>query len=328
MPLYGAGEHLEEALESILAQSYRDLAIVLTDDSPSEEVTAVLERLHDPRVTYRANPRRLGLVGNWVRAFEIAREEHPDAPYFAWGSDHDAWHPHWAERIVTAMDADPEIVLCYPQSYRMSEAGTTLTTKPARFETGAEPDPAARVRATVHGISAGNMVYGVYRAQALERAGVMRRVLLPDRLLLVEVSVIGQLRQVPERLFYRRVTGAPSIPRQRAAFWPDGAPLYSHLPWSWQHIGSLAWTLLRPGSGDERGLAVRSRIVAAHALATSRYTSQRVAGRLYFKAVGGRSMKREALKAFGRVVGHLQQRRWGRPLLALARRGLDAVGRT
>src|SRR5204863_8675360 len=108
------------ALQSILGQPYRQRAVVLTGDRPNTEVESVVQRLCDARVTYVVNDRRLGLVGNWKRAFHVAREQYPDAPYFAWASDHDAWHPHWAERLVTALDEQPATVVAYPQTFRMA----------------------------------------------------------------------------------------------------------------------------------------------------------------------------------------------------------------
>jgi glycosyltransferase involved in cell wall biosynthesis len=326
--LYGGGEHVEEALESILGQTYRDLAVVLTDDLPGSEAEAIVARLHDPRVTYVANERRLGLVGNWKRAFEVARTRHPQAPYFAWASDHDAWHPHWAERLVAALDEHPATVVAYPKTYRMARSGSTLRTKDWRCDTRGEADAARRLRAAVNGMSAGNMVYGVYRVSALERAGVMRSVLLPDRLLLTELAIAGDLHQVPERLFYRRTTEAPTIERQRAAFWPDGMPWYARLPWTWQHVGviwglALLGRLGQPGTG----IGARVRLAAVHAMATGLYAGRRLVGRAYIRMVGGRSLKREAAKLLIRTVRTLQAHRWGQPVLALGRRGRDVLSR-
>lgn len=327
MALYGGGEYLQEALESLLAQTYGRLAIVLTDDRPSEEVAAIVARLPTSIVSYVANQRRLGLVGNWRRAFAVAADRHPDAPYFAWASDHDAWHPYWAERLVCALDEHPQAVAAYSQTYRMTREGRTMSTRHWRFATDA-PDPAERLRAAVRGMSAGNMVYGVFRVQSLQRAGIMRKVLLPDRLLLTELSLAGDLHQVGERLFYRRVTEAPTIARQRAAFWPDGLPLYARLPWSLQHVGSMWWTLvLRRGGPPQLEPPARLRIAGVHAFATSRYALGRLGGRAYVKAVGGRSMKRELARALGRLVEALQNRRLGEPVLTLGRGTLERLGR-
>ena len=63
-----------------------------------------------------------------------------------------------------------------------------------------------RLVLAVESMSAGNMVYVLYRADALARAGVFRSVLAPDRLLLTELALQGQFVQVPDVLWYRRFT--------------------------------------------------------------------------------------------------------------------------
>jgi len=321
LPLYGRGEHLEEAVESLLAQTRRDVAIVASDDAPELGARAVLERFKDPRITYHANERRLGLVGNWRRAFELARREHPAAPYFAWASDHDAWHPLWAERLIELLDGDPRAVVAYPRTYRMNRDGHTLTTKPWSFDTAGLDRRTARLGRTVRGMSAGNMVYGAYRVEALERAGVFRYALLPDRLLLTELSLQGHLRQAPELLFYRRATEPPSIERQRAAFWPDGAPSWASLPWAWQHVGLLAGALARDGGALGIPPGERARLVVTHAYASLMENLRSAAGRCYYvRIMRRRSVKQLAARELNRGVAWAQGKPYGPELLAAGRR--------
>jgi glycosyltransferase involved in cell wall biosynthesis len=324
LPLYGRGEHLDEALESLLRQTRRDFAIVVTDDAGDPEARAVLDSYTDGRVRYFANERRLGLVGNWRRSFEVARREFPAAQFFAWASDHDAWHPFWVERVIGLLEAEPKAVMAFPSSFRMDAAGVTVRTKNWRFDTAGAGDAAARLRGAVAGMSAGNMVYGAYRVDALERAGVFRYALLPDRLLLTELSLQGDLRQVPQHLFFRRVTGTPSIERQRASFWPDGAPRWSRLPWAWQHVAILGVVLARGGGPPGIGAGERAWLLANHVGATFLQGLIAWAGRVYYEHImRRRSLKWIAVKRLGRTVEWLQQRRWGVALLGAARRTLD-----
>jgi glycosyltransferase involved in cell wall biosynthesis len=324
LPLYGRGEHLEEALESLLSQTRRDLAIVVTDDAGDPDAWEVLDGFHDDRLQYHRNERRLGLVGNWRHVFEVARLEHPEAPFFAWGSDHDAWHPHWAERVLQILEREPEAVLAYPRNYRMDEAGSTLATKNWTFTTKGQQSPAARLRAAVRHMSAGNMVYGIHRADVLARAGVFRYALLPDRLLLTELSMYGHLLQVEERLFYRRITKAPSLERQRAAFWPNGHPRWARLPWACQHIAIITSELARGGGPTHLSLSARWWLIANQALATGWYGIRASLGRLYFERImRRRSLKWLAIRSLARVAEWLQTRSWGRPVVRLGKRALD-----
>ena len=78
----------------------------MVDDCSSDETAEIVARYagDDERIHFSRNDRRLGLVGNWRRAFELANELHPDLDYFAWGSDHDAWHPRWLESLVPELE--------------------------------------------------------------------------------------------------------------------------------------------------------------------------------------------------------------------------------
>ena len=66
------------------------------------------------------------------------------------------------------------------------------------------------------GVGSGDMVYGLMRLDALRRAGIFRRVLRPDRLLMAELTLQGRIRQVPEVLWFRRQSEGTSVERQRA----------------------------------------------------------------------------------------------------------------
>ena len=244
-PLFNHAKDFREAIESILGQTYTDFALVLVDDCSTDETPAIAREYAavDSRVTYLANEERLGLVDNARRAFEIACARHPDAEYFAWASDHDLWHPRWLQELVDALDHHPDVVLAYPLNRRIGPSGEVLARKPWAFDTFGVTAPWKRLNLSILQMSAGNMVYGLYRVPLLARAGVYRRVLVPDRLLMTELAVYGQFKQVPEILWFRRWYGRIfSLGRQRKSFFPGGRPLYMYAPWWISHGVSLFWT--------------------------------------------------------------------------------------
>lgn len=259
VPLYHLTDHRAAALASLLAQRYTDFALLLVDDSPSEEAKLATADLcaRDPRVHYTRNERRLGMTGNWRRCFELARERHPQAPYFAWGSDHDLWEPDWLGELVAALDADPDVVLAYPLIDIVDGDGDVLLPNVGELDTTGVDDPRERVRRSFLEMSAGNMVYGLFRADALDAAGVFRDVIGPDRLLLVELSFRGTFRQVPRLLWHRRFRKLFHRRRQRRTIWLGRAPLWSYLaPWR-THLAALLWLYVirpRPDVGRADGL--------------------------------------------------------------------------
>ncbi|OFW04183.1 MAG: hypothetical protein A3I61_09360 [Acidobacteria bacterium RIFCSPLOWO2_02_FULL_68_18] len=250
MAAYNRPDTLARTLESLLAQTYPDFALHIVDDHPSPEVRAIVDAYAalDRRITYEANDVRLGMIGNWRKAFLRTRERYPESEYFAWISDHDIWHPRWLEVLVPALDERSEVVVAYPQMQRIySRDDRRVVTR--RFETVGMANPAHRLRRAITYLTAGNAVYGLFRISAMVRAGVFRRVLAPDRQLLIELTLLGTFRHAAEMLWYREVAGNFSLKRQRQMLFSARPPLYTYLPPIVQHVALLLWDFGARGAG-------------------------------------------------------------------------------
>jgi hypothetical protein len=268
-PLVGIGvtlqnraAYLAEAIDSLLAQSYDHLQLVLVDDGSTDETESIARayQQRDRRVRYVRFDARRGMVASWRSAFEHATAG--GARYFAWGSDHDRWHPDWLATLVDALERHPDVVLAYPLTQRIDPDGAPLA-KPARqFDTFLVTD---RDRRWTHlsrsdAVAAGDIVYGLMRADAVRDSGVFRPVLCPDRLLVAELTLRGQIQQVPQVLWYRRQFATGSIERQRDTLFAPGTAVPSRLtpPW-YMHAQSLWATYGRgtPQLSLARGDAAR-----------------------------------------------------------------------
>jgi len=316
-PLYGSARHLSRTLESLAGQSCADFALVLVDDrSPDhtlEVARAFAER--DPRVSVFRNRRRLGMLRNTALAHELGRSLYPEAAYLAYASDHDVWAPRWLARLREELETAPEAVLAYPRVNLIAENGDEAPSRTRDFETRGQPDPRARFHAVHRHVIAGDMIYGLFRNAALDRVGPYRRVLMPDRLLLADLALLGEFHQVPEYLWSRRLPRTMSLERQRAAFFPDGGGLDTRVvPWWTAHAGSLAWR--HAAGGGEVGLHGRA---AAIGLAVD--YARRPAGRTRpGRALRGlRSSARRGWRA-ARKAGRRRLRRLRRRLRRLGRR--------
>ena len=242
LPAYNHAHRLPEALESLLLQTHPGLRIIVSDDGSTDETAEIVASYaaEDSRVVYLPTPKRMGYIGNARRCFALAREMFPEAEFFAWASDHDIWHPAWLERSIEAFDANPGAVAVCPRSFRMEGDGTIVKSVEEDLNTMAIEPVVKRFARTFRGISAGNMIYGLFSAEALERAGIMRWQLLPDRLLLCELSLYGGMAEVAEHLWFRRYRRIASKERQRAASFVDGVPRYIRWPWWFAH-GVMLW---------------------------------------------------------------------------------------
>jgi glycosyltransferase involved in cell wall biosynthesis len=281
IPTYNRADYLRESLESLLAQTVRDVIFIVVDDCSTDTTAAIVQHYAglDGRIIFSRNGQRVGMIENWRRAYMLARLHIPNMRYFGWGSDHDVWHPMWLDALVSELDMQAGAVLAYPQSVRISEAGDVMR-QPWRFSTVDIANPLDRFRVTVRRQSAGNMIYGLFRAEALERAGVFPHVLAPDRLLLSQLALYGQFLQTDGVLWYRRFSLTVTNARQRRAFYPARAPISSYLPWSLTHGAVLLRRLViegaaRPEVGRLNGLRLTAFYVGRSSVAIVRSTARR-----------------------------------------------------
>ena len=244
MTLHNNARHLPDAAASILGQSYGDFSLVMLDDASSDDTPRIAQALvaSDDRLTSFRHEQRAGMIPTWRDVAEIAIREHPSAEYFAWVSDHDRWHSRWLAEMVHALDSNPAAVLAYPMTKRIEPDGTPVEKDLRVFHTSGLTRVADRWREfCLKGIGSGDMVYGLMRVPALRAAGIFREVMNPDRLLIAELTLQGQIQQVPEVLWVRRRSAVASITRQRVTLLAGNTP-----PWfSWPSMLQHAYILTR-----------------------------------------------------------------------------------
>lgn len=101
IPTYKGAATLVAAIESVLAQTFTDLEVVVIDDNSPDDTAAVMARIGDPRVRYLRNSANLGPEGNWNRCLQEARGR-----YFKLLPHDDLLHPDCLARQVQVLEAD------------------------------------------------------------------------------------------------------------------------------------------------------------------------------------------------------------------------------
>lgn len=247
LSLYNEKKYLAAALDSLVRQNYKDFSIHIFDNGSTDGSIGIVEEAasRDKRIFFERSQVNKGMIHGFRRAFEMASSTSPEMVYFSWGSGHDLWHPDWLGKLLREMENSVETVLVYPVAGYVDDQGMKAEKRTVYFDTAGLEPAGKRFRYVCDRITgAGNMAYGLYRSQALRDSGVYRLVLLPDRLLMMELSLRGQFLQVPEVLWYRRVqvTAEPeerrgTIERQKLSLFESGKrPMYAVLPW-WSIFG-------------------------------------------------------------------------------------------
>ena len=105
IPTHNRARLLVGAVNSVLAQSYKDFEIVVVDDCSSDDTTVAMESFHDAAVRYLRHDRQLG--GAAARNTGIHQS---NGEYVAFLDDDDEWYPEKLGRQVSALLSSPPTV--------------------------------------------------------------------------------------------------------------------------------------------------------------------------------------------------------------------------
>ena len=243
LPVYNGERHIREALDSLLAQTYRDFELIVSDNA-STDATAEICRVYaarDQRIRYVRNPTNIGANPNFRRVLDLARGR-----YFKWAACDDVCHPTYLGRCVEMLEADRSLVLCHSRTVLVDEEGRPVPDEaiargylldargrpvyvrvcdpPRRF---GSPKPHRRFRDVLLATRWCFEVFGVIRTDALRRTSAFRESFYgADKVVLAELALMGRFGEVPDGLFFRRCHPDQSTNLEsaaRASVWSGAA---------------------------------------------------------------------------------------------------------
>ena len=202
IPVFNAQRYLREALDSLIAQDYENLELVISDNASTDDTAAICREYaaRDPRVRYERAEQNQGAVWNFNHVYGLARGR-----YFMWAAFDDLRAPTYVRRCVERLEAQPSAVLCCTDVRLIDEAGRSLQPDPRmRLAHPVGGSPAARVRALA-GANFWVDFYGLIRRETLATTRLAQPIWGFDLLLLLELCLRGDVVVVPEELFAYRI---------------------------------------------------------------------------------------------------------------------------
>ncbi len=202
LPVFNGEDYLEEAIKSILSQTFEDFELIISDNASADRTGEIcLTYAHqDRRISYHNNAENRGAAWNFNRVFELSSGE-----YFKWAAHDDVCAPTLLERCVEVFDSAPSsVVLCYPRTSVIDENGSPLWEHWNDLDIQ-EDQPHKRLRHLTRNIDGMlNPILGLIRSSALRKTRGFGTYLSADYVLLAEIALLGGFREVPEFLFFRR----------------------------------------------------------------------------------------------------------------------------
>jgi glycosyltransferase involved in cell wall biosynthesis len=271
MPVYNSAEWIEEAVRSILDQSFDDLELIISDNASTDDTFAICERLArtDRRIRLLRNARNLGANRNYLAVLHAAR-----GAYFKWASSNDVCAPTFIEKCVAALKRDRDAVLACPRTWLMEEGTATAQPYDRDIEI-TSPDPAARFMAVLKTMALNNLFNGVVCRSALGEVATLGSHMCADVALMAELALKGKFLLVDERLFYRRMTARAATKFKSAREVEQHLVPQARKPLQWQHwrfhLALLRGAVRSAPVGrswfDATGYALRALLWSRHELA-------------------------------------------------------------
>jgi glycosyltransferase involved in cell wall biosynthesis len=199
LPVYNGENYLRQSLEALLAQTFPDFELVISDNASTDSTADICQEFAslDPRIRYVRQVENIGAGPNHNILVPHARGR-----YFKWASHDDLYAPDLVERCVGLLQTNPQAVLAHAWDAVIDAAGETVYKEPYALDT-TNPDPAARLRSLLY-VPGGNDFYGVIRTDVLRNVGEHGSYYNADRVFVAGLALRGAFVQVPEVLYLRR----------------------------------------------------------------------------------------------------------------------------
>ena len=200
IPVFNGAATLRRTVESVLAQTHRVAVVHISDNASTDETPEIAQALADSNETvlFTRHAASLGMSGNFGFVLQQAETE-----YFMWLAADDIIEPTYVERMVGALEADPQLVACVS---RARFATTDGTIRPVHGTYPLLADPVANLAAYLSDPSDNTRIFGLYRTRKLQPAFPSRYFHAYDWAIAAGTLLHGRHMEIPEFLMVRDET--------------------------------------------------------------------------------------------------------------------------
>jgi len=199
LAVYNGEKYVEEAIQSILAQTFRDFELIISDNNSTDATDEICRKYaaQDDRIRYSRHETNIGGAKNENSTVRLARGE-----YFRWAAYDDVCAPELLEKHVAILDNESSVVLCFSMVSNIDENGNVVDT--ISLKQGLSPKAHERFQQLADPKHHCEIYYGLMRTDVLRKTRLQQNYTDSDRTLLAELSLYGQFYELPEPLFFKR----------------------------------------------------------------------------------------------------------------------------
>ena len=262
MPVYNGEPFIREALDSLLAQTFTDFELIISDNGSTDGTEAICREYaaKDARIRYVRQAENRGVMANFQFVLDEAVGE-----YFMWAAADDRRHAKFIELTKCVLDSEPAVGLVFSgmetKDLLSTGAGVSSTTG---FVTSKRKSIKALFR-LAHPCS--TLIYGLHRRQVLKSIP-MGSYDYSDIFMGLWYELNSAVRIVPIRLFTIGTVGA-RLPYSLTGKFIDPRRYYSEVRklfnaelslLSSRLLGFLNWYLIRKTTRQHNQLIKLSKL--------------------------------------------------------------------
>lgn len=197
IPVYNDAKHLRETLDSVLAQSFKDFTVYISDNQSTDESSRIARDYcgNDSRLIYWESPSHLSGIEHMRFCWDMLnRDAFKSYEYSILLGAHDRWQPQHLEVLVQRMDAERAqrpVAVTYTDTYQMDEEGKIIGRYGDILQTG-QISPAMLPQYVIAGVSSPQF-YGMWTEEIRRKIPIRHACAGFDHLIIAEAALHGAI---------------------------------------------------------------------------------------------------------------------------------------
>jgi glycosyltransferase involved in cell wall biosynthesis len=199
LPVYNGENYVAAAIESMLAQTFADFELIITDNASTDRTGEICRKFADAdsRVRYHRNERNVGGARNQTLAVQMARGR-----YVRLSAHDDKIAPTHLEECVALLEKRPDVVIAFTRTVVIDEVGAEVSQY--RSTRGTADTPSRRFRELIFRDHNCDAVYGIIRGHVLRSVRPMENFIDSDKVFLCRLAFQGPFVSIDRPLFSKR----------------------------------------------------------------------------------------------------------------------------
>jgi glycosyltransferase involved in cell wall biosynthesis len=110
LPVFNGGKYLENAIKSLLSQTYQHFELIISDNCSTDETSLICSKYVqlDSRLVYIKQNANIGAYNNFIFTLNQAKYE-----YFMWAAADDEWHIDFLKHNLLNLTTNNKVVVSF-----------------------------------------------------------------------------------------------------------------------------------------------------------------------------------------------------------------------